>query len=52
MPRVCIFGDRDPHDACRSFARDQIRPIRLAGSHHFDGDYAPVSAAILKSAGL
>jgi len=52
LPRVCVFGDRDPHDACHTFARDQIQPIKLTGSHHFDGDYAPVSAAILRSAGL
>jgi|KBSSwiStaDraftv2_1062776.scaffolds.fasta_scaffold04672_13 type IV secretory pathway VirJ component len=52
MPRVCVFGDRDPHDACARFGPGAIRPIKVAGSHHFGGDYAPVSAAILKAAGL
>jgi type IV secretory pathway VirJ component len=52
LPRICVFGDHDPHEACTSFAPGQARAVRLAGGHHFDGDYAPVSAAILKSAGL
>jgi type IV secretory pathway VirJ component len=52
LPRVCIFGDHDPHEACTRFSPGEVRAMRLAGGHHFDGDYAPVSAAILKSAGL
>jgi len=52
LPRVCIFGDHDPHEACTRFSPGEVRAVRLAGGHHFDGDYAPVSAAILKSAGL
>lgn len=52
MPRICIFGDHDPHEACSRFSSGEARAVRLAGGHHFDGDYAPVSAAILKSAGL
>ena len=51
VPRVCIYGDKDPEDACPAFAPGLIRPLRVAGGHHFDGDYAPVSDAILRAAG-
>jgi len=52
MRRVCVFGDREAHDACPSFSADEIHPVRMAGGHHFSGDYAPISTAILRSAGL
>jgi len=51
VPRVCIYGDKDPEDACPAFAPGLIRPLRVAGGHHFDGDYGPVSDAILRAAG-
>ena len=51
VPRICIFGDQDRHEACTDFSPDEARAVRLAGGHHFDGDPAPVSAAILKFAG-
>jgi len=52
MPRICVFGDRDRRDACPAFAHGLITAIKVGGDHHFSGDYAPVSAAILRSAGL
>jgi type IV secretory pathway VirJ component len=52
LPRVCVFGATDRHDACAAFGRGLIQPIEVAGGHHFSGDYASVSAAILRAAGL
>ncbi|MBX3482725.1 AcvB/VirJ family lysyl-phosphatidylglycerol hydrolase [Phenylobacterium sp.] len=52
VPKVCIYGDRERNDACPGFAPGLIQPIRVAGDHHFDGDYAPVSNAILRAAGI
>lgn len=51
IPRVCIYGDKEKADACATFPKGLIEPIEVAGDHHFDGDYTPVSNAILKAAG-
>lgn len=52
LPRVCIYGDQERDVACPTFAPGLIHPVRVAGGHHFGGDYAPVADAILKAAGI
>lgn len=46
---ICIYGDEEADDACPTFPSALIRPVRLSGGHHFDGDYAAVGRAILQA---
>lgn len=46
-PLVCIYGEREPHPVCPTLPPALIRRIALPGGHHFDGDYAGLSRAIL-----
>ena len=52
LSSVCIYGAKDLDAACGRFAPGLTRTVRLAGGHHFDGDYAQVSRAILAAAGV
>ncbi|CAN7155767.1 hypothetical protein LJR164_000145 [Phenylobacterium sp. LjRoot164] len=52
LPIVCLYGDQEQDAACPSFPAGLIRPIKLGGGHHFDGDYSSVGAAINRAAGL
>jgi type IV secretory pathway VirJ component len=49
VPTVCVYGERDREEGCAGLA---ARPLRLAGDHHFNGDYGGVSRAVLRAAGL
>lgn len=48
-PVICIYGDQEGDAACPTFSPSVIRSVRLAGGHHYDGDFAAVSQAILGS---
>lgn len=52
VPVVCLYGDQEEDAACPTFAAGLVRPIRLSGGHHFNGDYESVGAAINRAAGL
>lgn len=51
-PSVCIYGDQEEAAVCPTFGAGVIRPVRLSGGHHYNGDYSPVGRAILQAAGL
>lgn len=51
-PVVCLYGDEERDAACPTFAAGLIRPIRLSGGHHFNGDYGVVGDAINRAAGF
>lgn len=48
-PVVCIYGDQEGDAVCPTFSSNVIRSVRLAGGHHYNGDFAAVSQAILTS---
>lgn len=52
LPIVCIYGATDRGQACARFPAELIRPVRLPGGHHFDGDFDALSRAVLRSSGL
>jgi type IV secretory pathway VirJ component len=52
LPMTCIYGDKERLDICPSLPATTIRQVRLAGGHHFDGDYAGLGKAVLKAATL
>jgi type IV secretory pathway VirJ component len=47
-PVSCVYGADEDDTACRGLSGPNIRAVELAGGHHFDGDYAAVSAAIIR----
>lgn len=52
VPSVCIYGAADREEACARFPAALIRPVRLPGGHHFDGDFDTLSQAVMRSSGL
>ena len=52
LPMTCIYGDQERHDICASLPPATIRQVRLAGSHHFNGDYATLGQAVIEAAAL
>ena len=48
-PLLCIYGDREPHPLCPTLPAGLIRRVALRGGHHYDGDYAGLSRAILRA---
>lgn len=48
-PLVCVYGDQESDAACPTFPPGVIRSVRLAGGHHYNGDFTAVSQAILKA---
>ena len=48
---VCIYGAEDEDAVCPKLPADSpVRTVKLAGGHHFDGDYAALAQAVLKAA--
>jgi type IV secretory pathway VirJ component len=47
LPVICVYGAGDASAACPAFAPEGVRSLRVAGGHHYDGDYGAVSRAIL-----
>ena len=52
LPMTCIYGDKERDDICAQLPTATIRQVKLAGGHHFDGDYAALGQAVLKAATL
>jgi len=49
LPLMCVYGDQEKDAACPVFGSGVIRPVRLSGGHHYDGDFAAVSQAVLSA---
>lgn len=52
FPVTCIYGDKERLDICPSLPAAGVGKVRLAGGHHFDGDYEGLGKAVLKAAAL
>lgn len=52
LPMTCIYGDKERRDVCASLPAAVIRPVKLAGNHHFDGDYTGLGKAVLRAVSL
>jgi len=52
LPMTCIYGDKERDDICATLPAATIRQVKLAGGHHFDGDYAVLGQAVLRAAAL
>jgi type IV secretory pathway VirJ component len=46
-PYVCIYGADDPDAACDKLVETHGSTVKLAGGHHFGGNYARVAQEIL-----
>ena len=52
LPMTCIYGDKERDDICAALPAATIRQVKLAGGHHFAGDYAGLAQAVLRAAAL
>lgn len=43
---ICVYGDEDEDTACTSDQLKNVEVIKLAGGHHFDGDYRPIATML------
>lgn len=48
---TCVYGEKERRDICPDLPDDKVAKVRLPGGHHFNGDYATLSAAVLKALG-
>ena len=49
LPLLCVYGAEQEVDAlCPVLHGPNVRILRMPGGHHFNNNYAPVEAAILK----
>ena len=48
QPRLiqCYYGEEEKHTACPDLAAKGIKVVRIAGAHHFDGDYGALAKQI------
>jgi type IV secretory pathway VirJ component len=46
---TCVYGDKEKADICASLPDAEVAKIRLPGDHHFNRDYAALSAAVLSA---
>ena len=46
---TCVYGDKERRDICPDLPDDSVAKIRLPGDHHFNRDYAALSAAVLRA---
>lgn len=47
MKMLCVYGEDETDSACRDASPTLIKKYKLAGSHHFDGDYRALGELIL-----
>lgn len=50
VPMTCIYGAQESDSLCPKLDPHKFTVVKLAGGHHFDGDYAGLARAILASA--
>lgn len=46
-PYVCIYGAEDPDAACDKLVESHGSTVKMAGGHHFGGNYARIAQEIL-----
>ncbi|PWK77032.1 AcvB/VirJ family lysyl-phosphatidylglycerol hydrolase [Aminobacter sp. AP02] len=44
---LCVYGTDEPETACEDPSLSAIEKLKVAGDHHFDGDYKGLTAQIL-----
>jgi type IV secretory pathway VirJ component len=50
---LCIYGDDDAQSLCPHLEDvSRVRIVKLAGGHHFNGDYDAVAQAVVAAAAL
>ena len=47
---LCIYGDDDADSLCPQLQPSRVKIVKLAGGHHFNGDYDAVAAAVVAAA--
>ena len=47
VPVLCIYGAEETDSPCPKLDPNRARAVKLAGGHHFDGDYAALAQRIL-----
>lgn len=47
---VCIYGEDDEDATCDAYRGSRVRVVKLAGGHHFDGDYEGLARVIVREA--
>jgi type IV secretory pathway VirJ component len=47
---LCIYGDDDLDSWCPHLPPNRVRIVKLAGGHHFNGDYDAVAQAVVEAA--
>jgi type IV secretory pathway VirJ component len=47
---LCVYGEEERDSLCPKLAPAHVRPLALAGGHHFGGDYAAIAQKILAAA--
>jgi type IV secretory pathway VirJ component len=50
-PVLCVYGAEESDSLCPKLDPRKVTIVKLAGGHHFDGDYAALARTILASAG-
>ena len=50
---LCIYGDGDADSLCPHLADiARVKIVKLAGGHHFNGDYDAVAQAVVEAAAI
>jgi type IV secretory pathway VirJ component len=47
---LCIYGDDDADSLCPRLPPSRVRIVKLAGGHHFNGDYDAVAQVVVAAA--
>jgi len=47
---LCVYGDDDADSLCPHFANTRVKVVKLAGGHHFNGDYDAVAQVVVAAA--
>jgi type IV secretory pathway VirJ component len=47
---LCIYGDDDADSLCPRLLNGRVKIVKLAGGHHFNGDYDAVAQVVVQAA--
>lgn len=47
---LCIYGDDDADSLCPHLQNSRVKVVKLAGGHHFNGDYDAVAQVVVEAA--